>query len=77
MSYLLTSKFHICHQQRYSHNKELNEFQKLGINDQKFTYVKMQTLNYKSYQLNLGHAVAHLFEALHYKSEGHGLDSRL
>jgi len=28
------------------------------------------------YELNLGHAVAQLVEALRYKPEGHGFDSR-
>jgi hypothetical protein len=34
------------------------------------------SVNYSSFSLNFGHAVAHLVEALCYKPEGHGLNSR-
>jgi hypothetical protein len=38
--------------------------------------VETNHIHYRVYKLSLGHAVAQLVEALHYKPEGRGFDSR-
>jgi short-subunit dehydrogenase len=41
------------------------------------TLGKLFSLSFLTYIASKGHAVAHLVEALHYKPEGRGFDSRL